>query len=148
MIQALDPRDPETAGDIHRVSQLAYAVEARLLGVESFPPLAETIENIQESKDRFFGAIDDGQLIGVVSVEDQADGLLIARLVVAPTFLRRGVATELVQYVINSAKCNLYVSTATENKPALALYRKLGFEPNSSELAKEGISLVTLVFGT
>ena len=143
LIEPLDHRNVDVARDIHRVSQLAYKVEAELLGIVTFPPLSETSENILESEHHFFGIVADEQLVGVVALETEAEGVLIARLVVAPLYTRRGFATSMLNHVLKRFRGDLRVVTATANHPAVVLYQKLGFTIESTKLAEEGIELVT-----
>ena len=55
MIRILESYQPSVAVQIHRIFQRAYKIEAELVGVEEFPPLQRTIEQIVDSTNQFYG---------------------------------------------------------------------------------------------
>ncbi len=137
-IQPLDHRNPAVAQQIHDVMKLAYAQEARLLGVKDLPPLQRTVQDIQAGDVFYLGAVavavavavEDGQLLGALSIgaDDEADQLLIGALVVHPAAQRRGIGRALVLDALRrSPGMTMAVSTGFDNGPALALYRAMGF---------------------
>ena len=139
-IQPLDPRNPAVAQKIHHVMKLAYAQEARLLGVKDLPPLRRTVQDIQAGDEFYLGAmavqdavedaVESGQLLGALSIgaDDETDQLLISALVVHPAAQRRGIGRALVLEALRrSPGMTMAVSTGAQNAPALALYRAMGF---------------------
>ncbi|MBQ4164181.1 MAG: GNAT family N-acetyltransferase [Turicibacter sp.] len=55
-------------------------------------------------------------------------------LAVNPLFRRQGIATQLIQFILNQQKVDEYVlEVISENTPAINLYQKLGFEIISSK---------------
>lgn len=96
-IQALHLTDPVIACAVHAIQMAAYAQEAALLGVSRFPPLEQTLQDLQQSPARFLGAWIAGALIGALGVERTPDtpGVLIASLVVSPEWQRQGVGQTL-----------------------------------------------------
>jgi ribosomal protein S18 acetylase RimI-like enzyme len=72
----------------------------------------------------------DGKIAGFCSwrqtLPDEAEILNIA---VDPTFRRRGVASAMLNAVSEQAKGIIFLEVAEPNLPAIALYRKLGWEP-------------------
>ena len=56
-IEPLQHRDLPTARRLHAVFMPAYTQEAALLGLQQFPPLARTAEDIQRSGDMHLGAM-------------------------------------------------------------------------------------------
>ena len=147
-IQRLDPRDQMVAEGIHGVQIAAYEQEARLLGVRHFPPLERTVEDVQAASQRFFGAIDDGSIVGVVSLEsNEAPGSFnIASLVVTPQRQREGIGRLLLAAALEECgNVETTVSTGAKNTPALALYAEFGFiECGRHVVGSEQLELVKL----
>lgn len=120
----------EVAAEIHAVMAAAYAQEAQLLQVRDFPPLAQTIADIQARQEFVIGARVSGELLGVVCVGPDAEPqqLCITALVVHPKAQRQGIARRLLQAVFARGPSTVFsVATAAGNAPALALYASLGF---------------------
>jgi ribosomal-protein-alanine N-acetyltransferase len=72
----------------------------------------------------------DGKVAGFCSwrqtLPDEAEILNIA---VDPIFRRRGIGSALLTAVCERAKGTIFLEVAEPNEPAIALYRKLGWEP-------------------
>ena len=103
-----------------------YAVEARLIGVASLPPQHETTADLRA--EQIWVAEARGEIAGVLGVEDEAEHV-IARLVVAPAHMRRGIGRALARHALALAGDRVIrVGTAAANEPALELYRSLGFQ--------------------
>jgi len=147
-IQQLDPRDRTIAEDIHGVQIAAYEQEAKLLGVRRFPPLERTVEDVQVASQRFFGAIDDGSIVGVVSLESNEGfgSFNIASLVVMPQRQREGIGRLLLAAALGECgNVEMTVSTGARNTPALALYAEFGFvECGRHVVGSEQLELVKL----
>jgi ribosomal protein S18 acetylase RimI-like enzyme len=129
-IALLHHRELPVAARIHGIQMEAYAQEAVLLGVTSFPPLERTLDDVQRSGERFLGAHIDRQLVGIAAIEAGAGAgeTSISSLVVLPSHQRRGVARALVSAIIAASVGGaITVSTGAANHPALALYAGLGF---------------------
>lgn len=131
---------------IHCVMQEAYTVEARLLNAEDFHPLMRCVQDISGSMNRFFGAFEFDELIGVCELERMpCGGTLIASTVVTPACFRRGVASALLSHVLRTDTASaVFVSTAEDNKPAVRLYQKHGFVMHDQSVLPDGMRLVTL----
>ena len=72
-------------------------------------------------------------------------GYNIDSLAVDPEFFRQGLASQLLRFVMQSAAGkSVMVDTAIRNKPAISLYRKLGFLETKNWKTPEGIKMVTL----
>lgn len=117
----------EREGDVVLAVQRAgYAVEARLIGVASLPPQHETAADLRT--EQIWVADARGEIAGVLGVEEGAE-LVIARLVVAPEHMRRGIGRALARHAVALAGDRaIRVGTAAANRPALELYRSLGFQ--------------------
>lgn len=131
---------------IHAIMQAAYQVEANLLDAADFFPLRRTVDDIRCSTNRFIGCHIAGKLAGVLEIEPQPDAPpLIASTVVSPTYFRQGVATALLQTVLQDPTLKqIEVSTAARNLPAIRLYQKHGFAIDSQTILPDGMELVRL----
>jgi ribosomal protein S18 acetylase RimI-like enzyme len=141
-IEILNHRDHALAECNHRIQMAAYAEEARLLQVSTFPPLQRTIADIEHSLDHFFGARLGEVLVGLVSISapEEAGERQISSLVVLPEFQRRGIGGALVSAVISKFDNEpLVVTTGALNAPALALYAKFGFVEIRRRSVSEGL---------
>ena len=80
----------------------------------------------------------DGDLVGFGVTGSNGDAGFLQRLAVAPAFQRRGVARAIVIDAVAWAARNrlrhLYVNTAHDNHPALALYESTGFRHRADGL--------------
>lgn len=158
LIQKLNNKNYDQALQIHAVTQAAYRQEAALLGVDFFPPLARTCEDVLSDLGVYTGAVVGGALEGVLHLE----GHHINVLTVHPHAQRRGIASHLLDYVLSDYRKNIKnarscdkakpvaqlqvtVSTGTLNCPALALYKKMGFE-EVSRSEKGNIKLTHLAW--
>jgi ribosomal protein S18 acetylase RimI-like enzyme len=109
----------------------AYAQEARLLEAKYFPPLERTVEDIQGSDELFLGVIEDGEIVGALSIwpDEEPGAMNIASLVVAPHRQHQGIGRLLLAAALQQcAHAVLTVSTGAKNAPALALYAQFGFQ--------------------
>jgi ribosomal protein S18 acetylase RimI-like enzyme len=139
-VRRLDHRDLAVAERIHAIQMAAYAQEAVLLGVVSFPPLERQVMDVQRTEGHFLGAFLDGQLAGSLSIEPgrPEHELTISSLTVDPDFQRRGLGRVLVAAVFREfAFRGLTVSTGSRNLPALTLYAQFGFVEFSRRLVGE-----------
>ena len=82
------------------VQHAAYAIEAALIGYPQLPPLHETLEALQATREELWLCEEGGVLVGVVGLEQHADELVIARLFVAPAAFRRGIGSALVEHAL------------------------------------------------
>src|SRR5688572_27448850 len=95
-IATITPAEEAVARELHALLQEAYTREAEQIGAERFPPLEETVEDLQRSPDTFLGARWCDALIGALSfTAGSAHAVTITRLVVHPAHFRTGIATAL-----------------------------------------------------
>ncbi len=152
-VRTLSLDDPMLARAVHAIQMAAYRQEADLLGVDTFPPLEQSLEDLQMSPTRFLGAWVAGDLVGALGHEPvdepvtEAPGMLIASLVVAPPWQRRGVGRTLLDAAIQAfGSASMTVCTGARNMPALRLYQGAGFDERSRRLiGQPGIEVVELV---
>ena len=135
----LENSRPEIAEAIYSVTQESYKQEASLLGLEHFPLLDKTANEITKDQGTYYGVFFTGSLAGVLHFNFGN----IDSLVVRPCFQRLGVAEKLLSHLFAEAKgIEITVSTAELNMPATSLYQKVGFSlVNTSQ--KSGIRIVT-----
>lgn len=127
-VNQIDHTSLEIAKAIWELFQISYQVEAELLALSVFPPLSRRVESIRECGSDFLGVKEDEKLIAAIEISKQEDALLINSLVVNPNYFRQGLATALVQQVLeDNASGIVRVCTATKNLRALSFYKKLGF---------------------
>lgn len=125
----------------------SYKVEAALIGSDLLPPLKETFEQFQNSKECIYGLFDvEQELKGAIFIED--DSLfVINKLVIEPNSFRKGYAQRLISFVLERfSDRSIKVSTASKNIPARNLYEKNGFTLQSEWKTKEGIQIVNYSF--
>ena len=129
IVTRLDVSDRDVARELIALQRRSYRVEADLIGSESIPALDETLDQLQESGETFLGACFGSALAGFVSWKLEDRVLDLHRLVVDPSFFRRGVGSLLVEAALGAepAASRAIVQTGRENEPAVALYRRHGF---------------------
>ncbi|MGI2327904.1 GNAT family N-acetyltransferase [Planococcus sp. YIM B11945] len=127
MIQRLEHTQEAIAKAMWEIQVPAYEVEAELIGFKGIPQLNETVEDIQQSDEQFFGYFEEG-LRGFISFKREAGVIDIYRLVVNPEHFRQGIGRKLLAYLIEHYAANDFiVSTGKENVPAKKLYASFGF---------------------
>src|ERR1700693_2723515 len=104
-VHILDCERPGMAAAIVRIQQDAYAVEAAIIGQQDLPPLRETVRDIQESSENFYGCYHQNELTGVISLTYETSEVLICRLVVAPKSFRRGIGSALLSHSESQSRC-------------------------------------------
>lgn len=142
-IKRIDVSQTATAAEVLRVQLAAYQVEAELIGFAELPPLKETIKELQQSEETFYGFYDNGQLSGVVSLIIEDKVMDIYRLFVHPEQFRKGIARKLLIFIQDSEKGfeEIIVSTAAGNQPAIHFYTKSGFSIISEVKTVEGLAI-------
>jgi ribosomal protein S18 acetylase RimI-like enzyme len=149
MTELLDHSSENEANQIYDLFQLSYKVEAALVGVEDFPPLSRSTSEIRSSKSQFLGLRIDTVLAAVVEYDHRGDDLSIDSLVVHPEYFRRGLASRLLQSLLDSVEWKVaYVETAAANSPAIVLYQKFGFAETEQWRTADGIDKVSLMRAT
>lgn len=137
-VQTLNHSKVDIAESIYEVMQASYTLEAKLLNIRDFPPLKKTAPQIQTDNGTYFGIYSKSELVGCLHMEK----CNISSLVVSPAYHRRGLARELIKWVLsNTSASEITVSTAKGNLPANALYSNLGFRVFSQSV-RSNIPLV------
>lgn len=146
MIMRLSLQDQDVVEQLWSLQHAAYRLEAAAIGLTEVPPLRETFDSIRDSHVQFYGELaEDGELLGAIVTlpASSSNTLEIARLMIHPEHLREGIGASLLDYVItNHPDTPSFVVTAgTRNIPAVSLYRKFGFVPESSVTSALGAEL-------
>jgi N-acetylglutamate synthase-like GNAT family acetyltransferase len=85
----------------------------------------------------FWGAEEDGELVGVIGIQPLSDVDLIRHAYVSPTSQRKGVGGALLEHVSSAATQPILVGTWAAADWAIGFYRRHGFELLSRERATE-----------
>lgn len=146
MIRKLDHKNPEEASKIREVFQESYAVEAKLLKAENnFPPLKRPLAGFIEADSAFHGHFENESLAGVIEIKSEDDSTHIQSLVVSPRFFRRGIGSQLLQFVIDKFDTPVFtVETGAANDPAIALYERFDFQITRKWMTGVGIEKVAM----
>lgn len=128
MIRKLVHQEKATALEILNIQRKAYEVEAQLINFFEIPPLLESLTDLMEVDEVFYGYFLEQTLAGVIALKHMEKVIDIHRLFVAPTHFRQGIATQLLQFAQTLRGEKIVVSAAAKNVPAVQLYDKQGFE--------------------
>ncbi|TMO65394.1 GNAT family N-acetyltransferase [Pseudoalteromonas aurantia] len=145
MIRCLDNTEHTVAMQIYDIFQASYKIEAALIGIACFPPLARTIDDICAAQTQFYGYFEAQELAAVVEISIQDTVLIIDSLTVSPSFFRRGIARKLLCFIMEEYPFSrALVETAAVNAPAIALYQKQGFVAVKKWTPDHGIEKVAM----
>lgn len=132
--------DPHVAATVLSLQRASYAVEAELLGDDRLPPLREDEHRLAAWRGRWIMAWDGVELVGAVAWSGHDDHVDIAKLMVRPGAMRRGVGSAMLQRVLEASHDRrVVVSTGRDNGPAVALYARHGFVHEGDERVPPGI---------
>lgn len=147
MIRPLDLQDKLTLQRVWQMQQISYLIEAQWMQFEDIPPFLETMEELRQSLEQFYGWYTyDGELAGVVSIEySMPSELHICRLMVRRDHFRQGIGRALMMYILDTPGIRRFtICTGVRNEPALKLYSSLGFHKVYDEEIVPDIYLRTL----
>jgi GNAT superfamily N-acetyltransferase len=99
---------------------------------EPYMPRAELDAEIADGV-VFWGAEEDGQLLGVMGIQDRGDVALVRHAYVASGAQRKGVGRSLLRHVQGLARKPVLVGTWAAAEWAIAFYRRNGFAPVADE---------------
>ncbi|PEA07304.1 GNAT family N-acetyltransferase [Bacillus cereus] len=146
LIHKLNPSSFKVAASILHVQIPAYKIEADYLNSTAIPRLYDTVNDIQNCGETFYGYFLENKLVGFISFIQEEQLIDIHRLVVSPDFFKKGIATKLLLYIFNMFPSSMtyIVQTGKANTPAITLYKKHGFiEVTHTELP-DGLVLTQL----
>jgi len=147
MIRPIDLENLHELLPLLELQQLAYRIEAELIGFEEIPPLLDSPQTLRESGESFFGHYTGVKLTGAVSCRQSPKELTICRMMVHPDYFRMGIAGKLLEHVESMAAPGraIVVTTGTSNTPAVSLYEKHGYEPSRMHLIAPGITMTQFI---
>jgi ribosomal protein S18 acetylase RimI-like enzyme len=150
MIRYIDIQDEKHAQRLLELQIPSYLVEAKLLDFYDIPPLQDTTESLQACGETFYVYEVEGVWGGAISYERDGEDVTICRMIVHPNWFRRGIARRLLQHLqaVEASAARFLVSTGAGNHPALALYRKEGFQVTAEREAAPGLTLAFLEKGS
>lgn len=141
MIRRLNTQNLNICTDILLVQFRAYQREAALIDFD-VPPLLESIEDIRQAREDYFGVVKEGKILGGTALREEEDALDICKLFVDPAYFRQGIARSLLRFCEDRGremgKRRLTVSTGSSNTPAINLYLTFGFVKIASILIPDG----------
>lgn len=132
--------DPYVAATVLALQRASYAVEAELIGDNRLPPLLEDERGVSAWRGRWVMAWDGVDLVGAAAWCDHDGHVDINKVMVAPSAMRRGIASALLARVLAAAgDRHVVASTGRDNRPAVSLYAKHGFAHAGDERVPPGI---------
>jgi ribosomal protein S18 acetylase RimI-like enzyme len=125
------------------LQRVSYQIEAELIGSILIPPLRETLPELQSCGEVFHGWFESGRLLGFISHKLEEDVLDIHRVAVHPDGFRRGIARQLLEFVLKlePSATRAIVQTGSLNVPACKLYLSFGFEILERKEVAPGLEL-------
>ncbi|MBD1371101.1 GNAT family N-acetyltransferase [Hazenella sp. IB182357] len=143
-ITLLNHQNRAVAQQIRDVQIVSYRVEAKWIQFDHIPYLKESINHIQNCSEVFIGCMKESTLAGVLSFEIQNHILCIHRLVVHPTYFRKGIGQSLLAYVCEQEALHYEVQTGTRNTPAIRLYQSMGFHITGEKTVAKDLKMSLL----
>jgi ribosomal protein S18 acetylase RimI-like enzyme len=143
MILRIDITQEADALKVLQLQYQSYRIEAEMIGFDELPPLMETLADLQQSRETFYGYYEQNELYGVISYKHHQGIADIHRLMVHPDHFRKGIAKKLLNNLemIEKGVESLVVSTGSDNTPAIDLYKKSGFEVINEKVITQGLRL-------
>ncbi len=114
------------SGDLEKI----YRIEAE--AYRSPWSVEGLVSEVASQNSRFFVAELDGKIVGYILIWIVLDELHLLKIATASEYRRRGIASSLIDYVINEFKraSVLYLEVREKNAIARNFYKKLGFVEN------------------
>ena len=103
---------------------------------EPYMPMTQLEDEIAAGVE-FWGYEDDGELVGVMGIQDVGDVDLIRHAYVQPALQGRGIGRALLEHLLRLATRPMLVGTWASASWAIRFYERLGFEPVGRERSAE-----------
>jgi GNAT superfamily N-acetyltransferase len=136
--------DRAFAAALLRLQHDAYRSQAEFIGDDRLRALEADEDSLPAWRGRYLVAWEGTELLGALAWRP-GNVVEVDRVMIAAPARRQGLATTLVQAVLNlvgSGPVEAY--TGRDNSPGIALYRRLGFKPVADEQAPSGIWVTRL----
>lgn len=132
--------DPYFAVLLLGLQRSSYALEAEIIGDDRIPPLREDECGLTAWRGHWMTAWEGTDLVGAIAWSERPDHIDIEKVMVSPNVTRRGIATALLERVLDRAGGRaVAVATGRDNLPAVRLYAKHGFTQEADEQVPPGI---------
>jgi ribosomal protein S18 acetylase RimI-like enzyme len=143
VIEFVDIALQSEAVRVLELQRVSYQIEADLIGSSLIPPLRETLPELQSCGEVFHGWFESSRLLGFISHKLKDHVLDIHRVAVHPDGFRRGIARQLLEFVLNlePSATRAIVQTGSLNIPACKLYLSFGFEILERKEVAPGLEL-------
>lgn len=141
ILSSPDPAaDPYVVAMVLSLQRASYAVEARLLGDDRIPPLHEDEHAIAAWRGSWLLAWEGVDLVGAAAWVLHDDHVDVAKVMVSPQAMRRGIGSALLTGVLDAAgDRRVLVTTGRDNVPATSLYARHGFGHEADERVPPGV---------
>ncbi|MEJ7633869.1 GNAT family N-acetyltransferase [Aeromicrobium sp.] len=137
--------DPYFAVALLTLQRTSYALEADLIDDDRIPPLQEDEVGLTAWRGHWVTAWEGVDLVGAIAWSTGDDAVEIEKIMVSPSALRRGIASDLLGQVLQHAGGReVAAATGRSNAPAVALYAKHGFHAVGDEQVPPGIWITRL----
>lgn len=139
---------PADAVELLALQRLAYESEARLYNDWSIPPLTQTLESLKEEIERItvLKATEGQVIVGSVRASLNDNICLIGRLVVSPSYRRKGIGAALLRAIEHSfhhaSRFELFTGSKSESN--IRLYSKFGYAITGTKQLSEQVSIVVM----
>jgi ribosomal protein S18 acetylase RimI-like enzyme len=140
-----------TIADAPRILEIqkkAFQIEALLYGRDDLPPLMQSLDSFMQEFNRYdyLKATFQGQVIGSVRASVTGNTCFVGRLIVDPEYQKKGVGTELMDYLENKYNTipRFELFTGKKSEDNIRLYSKRGYRIYGEFCESGNIELVKM----
>lgn len=126
----IEPADVSEASQILEIQKAAFRYEAEIYDRDDLPPVRQTLESMIEDFDKydFFKASYNREIIGSVRALVIGDTCYIGRLIVLPSYHKRGIGSRLMDSLEQKyAGCRFELFTGKKSLDNIRFYSKRGY---------------------
>ena len=146
MISRINNKNVDLSKKIYSIFQASYKIEAKLLNTKNFPPLKRKVNDFLDCNNLFYAYFIEEKIVGIIEVYSNTRNTHIQSLVVHPNYFRKGIASKLVEFILdNHATINFSVETGEKNIPAINLYKRFNFKKIKKWDTNHGIRKVRFI---
>ncbi|WP_344214730.1 GNAT family N-acetyltransferase [Kribbella sancticallisti] len=143
------PATEADAGELLTLQRAAFLTEAQAYDDLSIPPLQESLEECaaRVARGQVWKALAGTRIVGSVQLDISAGVGRIGRLMVAPDWQGKGIATKLLRVAEQTAPAEVTayeLSTGAQSERSLQLYRNAGYREIKRERQTDKVELVLL----